>query len=252
MRPDKTRTGKSERSLPRLALWVCAVIVFVAPAALQGEVVYLKDGSSIRGRVIKLTGDTLTFDPAFGGRIKIARSKITGIVFSDSAVSLPGLPGAGERTAAAGKKTEKNGFVSVAFKDRGVSSKVAVESKSDEGRLLEANYIVQLLIVNGDTVYSSVDSTTDKTVYKGHARIYRNNAEMQDVEVPLEPGLYHCVVVAHSLGKDWENVEFETDPLDISLNIDNVQVFSGRTTRVELGIKKGRFRLGKPQFYRVQ
>ena len=235
-----------------LAVWIGLAAVMSTPGQLHPEVLYLKDGSAIRGSVVGLVGDTLTFDPSFGGRMRIARSLIAGIVFSETATSLPSLTGerAPDRSAAA--EADERGYVAVSFKDRGVSSKVVVENKADEAHLLRANWIVQALIVDGDTVFSDVDTTMDKTIYKGHVRLYKNDTELKDIKVPLEPGVHHCVVVAASNGGGWENVEFEKGPLDLGLNLDNVQVFPGRVTRVEVGMKKGRFRLGKPEFYQVR
>ena len=252
MCPNRIVSSRPCRLISKMALWACASLVFFSPGALRGEVLYLKDGSAIRGSVVKLEGDTLTFDPAFGGRIKIARSVIARIVFVESAQPGPGPSAAGGGETASGVNPAGKGALAVTFKDRDVYSKVVVKSRKDEARLLEANYGVQLLVANGDTVYSRTDSTTDKTIYKGHVKMYRNNVELTDFEVPLKAGLYHCVVVAQSRGKDWENTEFEPNPLDLIINIDNVQVYPDRTTRIELGIKKGRLRLGKPRFYRVQ
>ncbi len=252
MRPDKNTAARPAGFPERLSLWICVAAVVLTPAVLRGEVLYLKDGSTIRGSVVELVGDTLTFDPAFGGRMRIARSLISSIVFSDASASIPVLPGAGVENRAATGKVEENGFLAVSFKDKSVSSKVVVESATDEARLLRANWIVQALVVNGDTVFCRVDSTTDKTIYKGHARQYKNDAELNDIEVPLASGVYRCFLAAASRGADWKGVEFEAYPLDLSLAVDNLQIFPGRTTRVEIGIKKGRFRLGKPEFYRIQ
>ncbi len=225
---------------------LCVLILICLPVLIQGEVLYLKDGSAIKGNVVSFAGDTLTFDASFGTRMLVARSQIARLVFDDS------FAGQAKPDRQGGEEGESaKGFLSVNFKDKQVSSKV-VATRKNEAYMTEANFVVQLMVVDGDTVFAHVDSTTDKTIFKGHDRHLKNNAELVDMEVPLAAGLHHCVVIVASRGMGDESVEFETAPLDMIINLDNIQIHSDRTTRLILGIKKGRFRLGKADFYRVQ
>lgn len=231
----------------RLIAWVVAATLLATPVILQSEVVYLKDGSQIRGKLVSCAGDTLIFEPSFGGRVRIQRSDIVQIVFDEAKTPIPA--GTGAEPAA----DEGPGVVMIAFKDDKLSSKVAVtrRSKKREADLVRANWIEQLLIVEGDTVFSRVDSTMDKTINKGHERFYKNTIELEDMTAELEPGVRACLVVVRNLGAGVFDEDFDEGPLDLTLRFDTVGLYSNQTTRLRVGIKKGFLRMGKPKLYAV-
>jgi hypothetical protein len=229
---------------------LCVFVVLCAPLFIRGEVLYLKDGSTIRGSVVAFERDTLTFDAAFGGRVRMARSQIVKIVFSDSVATAPVSPGVKYRPPEPPRP--EGGYLSVTFKDKKVSSKVVVHNKKNTEQLIKANWVVQSLMVDGDTVFTHVDSTMDKTIHKGHDKFFKNSVELEDMNVELDAGLHNCVVVVHNRGLGTYDDDFDHAPLDMSLNLDNIQIFPGRTTSVHVGINKGTLRLGKARLYRVQ
>jgi hypothetical protein len=219
---------------------------------IRSEILHLKDGSVIKGSVVRFTGDTLTFEPSFGGRMKVSKTQIVKIVFSDSIDAADASVDIPRHRPASSAGAGGKGFLAVAFKDKEVSSKVEVHRARDEKQIMEANWVVQLLIIEGDTVFAHIDSTVDKTVNKGHDRHYKNNFEMKEMKVALDAGLHNCILIVHNRGLGVRDDAFKSGPLDLTLNIDNVQIYPDRTTRVKVGVKKGRFRLGKPNFYLIQ
>jgi hypothetical protein len=62
-------------------VWVVAAVLI--PAAAPGEIVRLKDDSTLRGRLVQVNGDTLVFKSAFG-TLRVHRDQIVSIVFDDS------------------------------------------------------------------------------------------------------------------------------------------------------------------------
>lgn len=236
---------RPHRLAPRFAAWLCALTFLCAPLIIWGDVLYLTDGSTIRGSVVGLTGDTLTFSPAFGGQVLVPRSRIVKIVFSDSA-------GASREESTPHAGPGGSGSLSVVFKDNELSSKVAVRSKKNESQIIAANWIYQTLIADGDTVFSRVDSTMDKTVFKGRDKIFKNSVELEDMNATLEAGVYNFVLAVRNRGSETIDFDFDDGPLEMELNLDNVQIHPGRSTRITVGINKGRLRLGKPRFYWVR
>jgi hypothetical protein len=226
---------------------VGALILLTIPAILQSEVVYLKDGSEIRGKLVSCAGDTLTFEPSFGGRIHIHRSDVVQIVFDESKAARH--VGAETEPVAEGP-----GVIKITFKDDKLNSKIAVtrKSKNTEAEIIRANWIEQLLIVEGDTVYSRVDSTMDKTINKGHEKLYKNTIELDDMSAELEAGIHACVVVIRNLGTGTFDGDFDEGPLDLTLTFETVGLYPNRTTQLRVGIKKGFMRMGKPKLYLVE
>lgn len=252
MKISRRRQEKSGRQISRATLWLCVFVILCTPALIQSEVLYLKDGSMIRGSVVDFARDTLTFDPNYGGRMKVSRSQIVKIVFSDSVETSTLSSDLQRREAGKSATMGGKGSLAVRFKDKKVNSKVEVHRTRDERQIKEANWVVQLLIVDGDTIFAHIDSTVDKTINKGHDKHYKNNFEIKEMTVELPAGLHHCVVTVCNKGLGVRDDDFKSGPLDMILNLDNVQIFPDRTTSVTVGIKKGKLRLGKPRFYRVQ
>jgi len=221
---------------------IAAVLLLGLVVSSVAETVRLKDGSTLKGHVVSITSDSLYVKTSFGARVAIARSAVAAILFVDDGGFSPG--------AAAPAKAEPagEGRLAVVFSDRSLSSKIRIRRKDDEKELLKANWLVESLFVDGNQVFSYVDSLMDKTIYNGPERVYKNTIEAADFDVPLPAGTYNCIVVVESRGRDEFKDRFEGEPLHMSIAFDNVRIDPGRTTRHRIGIKKGKFRMGKPKF----
>jgi hypothetical protein len=214
----------------------CALLL---PALASGEVVRLRDGSSLRGRLLAVEGDSLTFRLAIGPRVKIHRAQILAIAFDDSLGSA--MLTAGGATAPALPGTTGTGRITVAFKDRGVSSKVSIELKRDWDAHVRANHIVLELMLDDRVVYSVVDSTMDKTIYKGRVTQLKNEAALEDFTVEVPAGHYQLEVIVRNLDEQTFRDDFDPSPLHVALVIGDFEVRADRGARVELGIDKGKF-----------
>jgi hypothetical protein len=230
----------------KLIVWACALVLLAAPSILLSDILYLKDGARIPGRVISFEGDTLFYAPSYGGRISVHRDAVAKIIYgeSDDTGTMPAT------------KTQPTGpgVVSVTFKDDKLSSKIKETKKTKKisAELKKANWIEQLLIVDKDTVYSRVDTTMDKTIYKGHDKLYKNTIRLDDMTATIESGVYQCVVVIRNLGAETHRDAFDQGPLDLRLEFQTVGVHADQTTGFRVGIKKGMLRMGKPNLYQVQ
>jgi hypothetical protein len=238
---------KDRRVTRRSVVFAIALAALIVPVILQSAIVYLKDGSELRGEVVSFEGDTLVFDPSFGGRLKIYREDILRLIFDES--TDPGPPTAAKPAAQVGP-----GSISIVFKHDKVNSKIAVKNKtkSRERELVIANWIQQLLIVGSDTVYSQIDTTMDKTIYKGHEKELKNTIHLEDIRAKVDAGVYKCVVVVRNLGADDYESEFREGPLDMVLVFETVGIYTNQTTTLQVAIKKGFMRMGSPRLVQVQ
>ncbi len=229
------------RTIPALLLLVVALAL---PALASNEVVRLRDGSSLRGRLLAVEGDSLTFRLSVGPRVKIHRSQILSIVFDDT-LAVPGAPVTaplGPPETASGK-----GTIAVSFKNGKVSSKIAVKYKKDWEAHESSNAIVVELLLDGTVFYSAIDSTTDKKIYKGHITELKNDAILDDFTVEVPAGRYQCEVIVRNLDVETFREDFIPEPLHAALVLDDFEVPAGRGTRIETVIDKGLLRLGKAQ-----
>ena len=230
----------------KLIVWACALVLLAAPSILLSDILYLKDGSRIPGRVISFEGDTLFYAPSYGGKISVHRDEVAKIIYDES-----------EDTGTMPvTKTQPTGpgVVSVTFKDDKLTSKIKETKKTKKFKeeLLKANWIEQLLIIGRDTVYSRVDTTMDKTIYQGHEKLYKNTIRLEDMTATIESGVYQCVVVIRNLGAETHKDAFDEGPLDLRLEFQTVGIHPDQTTRLQIGIKKGMLRLGRPKLYQVE
>jgi len=222
---------------------LCGAILFliaVLPAVLQSEVLILKDGSEVKGKIVTFQGDTLVFAPSFGGKIYVHRDDIVKIIYDES-----------QRETARGAQPvlTGNGILRVVFKNDKLSSKIAItkKNKSHADEIIQANWIDQYLILGIDTVYSSVDTTMDKTVYKGHERLYKNNVRLEDISVTVPAGTYRCTVIIRNRGAQSHEDLFDDGPLELNVVFDAVTVTRDQGTTVSTAIKKGFLRSGSPR-----
>jgi hypothetical protein len=235
-----------KRSIPKFFIFALALSAIVAPAVLQGEILYLKDGSELKGKVISFEGDTLVFAPSFGGRITVHRSNILKLVLDDSGAPAPKPSG---KPAVA----EGPGVISVVFKNDKLTSKIAVTKKMrDKQEVIEkANWIEQIFIVGSDTVFAKADTTMDKTIYKGHEKELKNTIRLEDMQIKVDAGVYQCMLIVRNRGAREFEKEFTEGPLDLLLEYGTVGVYPNQTTSLVVGIDKGFLRMGSPKLVEV-
>lgn len=229
---------------------ILIVVAAMLPAAVSGEVVRLRDGSTIRGRLVHVDGDSLMFRMSIGTSIVILRQQVLSIAFDDSvssAVLSTPAPGTAAKPASAGE-----GTVRVAFKDRNLSSKISIKNKKDWEAHERSNHIVVEFLVDGKALYTVVDTTMDKRIYKGQIQQLKNDIELQDFSVNAPAGPHQCELVVHNLDEDTYRADFDPEPLHVALVVDDFNIPSGGSVRIDVGIDRGTIRLGRPKFYRIK
>lgn len=233
----------------RIQVWAAVFALVALPALLQGETLHLRDGSKLQGTVRAFRQDTLFFTTSFGSEIQVPRSQIVSIIFDEEGASRKVFPPPGQPTGM-GQSTGV-GSLMVQWKDEDLTSKIKAVSRKDFTEYQRANWIVQALIVDGDTVYSHVDSTMDKRIYKGRDQVFKNEIKLRTMRAGLAAGQHQAVVVVHNVGwRDYEE-SFVSEPLRLVLTLDNVAIHPDRVTTYYVGIKRGKLKLGKPRLYVV-
>jgi hypothetical protein len=229
----------------RIAQFLLAVLLLV-PGFLHSEVLYLKDGSVLKGRVVSMDPDTLYFETSFGSKLAVHRGKVARIELeADSARSMQ-KPAVGLQLQTAAEA----GTLSVSFEKFEVTSRIVVKRGDDREVLEKANAIEQVLAADGKKVHSVVDSLTDKAVRNGPATMLRNDAKPQAFDVALAPGFYRCVIsFGNTRGSDHAD-RFDPAPLDRRLVIDPVRIDPGQRTEVRVGMK--RKWTGKSELFKVE
>jgi hypothetical protein len=237
-----------ERKVRRLALvWLALLLI---PAWATGEVVRLRDGSTLKGKLVRVDGDTLTVRLSIGAAVKVHRAQVESIVFSDSVVVAPS-PTASGAAAVAVPEPAGAGGVAIAFKDRGLSSKIVIEKKKDWDAHVRSNAIVVEFFVDGRLAYTAADTTTDKTIYNGHERVLKNDVKLEDFTVEVPSGVRQCSLVIRNADPDTFRKAFDPEPLKLVLAFDELAIRPGATTRIDVGIDRGTMRLANPKLYRV-
>jgi len=234
----------------RWMMLIACAFAALAPAAVPGEVVRLKDASTLKGRLVRVDGDTLTFMTSFGP-VRIARAQVLSIVFADSAgvgAVVPTTAGA----VTAGGDTAGKGSIEVAFKDRELSSKVAIDKKNLWDEHVAANHIVVEFLVDGLVVYTVSDTTMDKRIYKGHTTVLKNNVNMSDFRVEVPSGMHHAKLIVRNADPNTFADDFDPEPLNLVLGLENLDVRNGEVVRLDVGITKGKLKMGRPRLYRVE
>lgn len=218
------------------------VLGVLLPAVVPGEVVRLKDGSTLKGRLVRVDGDTLSIRLSLGSTVKVSRDLIASIVFSDSIVAAPSLPGAAVPSPAQSIPSGVGG-IEVTFEDREASSKITIDKKKNWDEKVLANHIVFEFIVDGVVAYSVVDTTTDKTIYLGHEKQLKNNAEFEDFTIEVPAGPRRCSVVLRNQDPDTFREDFDPEPLNSTLKLDELVVRPGSFVRIRLHIDDGKLRM---------
>jgi hypothetical protein len=240
-----TKRFSARREGARRAWSVLALAVLLLPVVVFGAVIKLKDGSTLRGKLVRVDGDSLSVKLSIGSTVRLHRSLVESIEFTDSIVAPP--PVSTQPTSTTPKGV---GTISVVFEDRNVSSKITIEKKKDWDAHVRSNDIIVELVVDGLVAYSAVDSTTDKTIYKGHEKQLKNDAELADFTVQVPAGPHRCSVVVRNRDPDTFRDDFEPSPLGAVLDLGEITVAPGGFARVDVRIDKGLLRMSSPRLYR--
>ncbi len=226
-------------------------IVALLPAVTSGEVVRLRDGSTLRGRLVRVAGDSLTFRLNIGTPIVLLRPQVLSIAFDDSVaaavIAAPAVPAGTTAAAATGK-----GRITVSFKDRELSSKISIDKKKQWDEHVLSNHIVVEFLVDGKALYTAEDSTMDKTIYKGHIQQLKNDIKLQDFTVEAPSGMHQVELVVRNRDSDTFRYDFDPEPLNVVLVLDDFDVRAGGAVRIDVGINRGTISLGRPKFYRLE
>jgi hypothetical protein len=230
----------------RRILFALLAPALLLPAIAPAETVHLRDDSTLNARLVRVDGDTLTFRLSVGALVKLARSQVLYIVFED------GVGTAGVGGVAPDRPSGGSGTVELTFKDRGLSSKIAIHLKKDWDEHVAANAVLTEFYVDGVVAYADTDTVMDKPIYKGHTTEMKNDVELKDFSVKVPAGLHHCQLVVRNRGVDEYRDEFQPGPLNLILPFDNVDVTAGQIMRLSVGIQRGKLRLGQPKLYRIE
>jgi hypothetical protein len=240
-----TKRFSGRRRSVRRAWCALALAASLLPVVVSGAVIRLKDGSTLRGKLVRVEGDSLTVRLNIGTSIRLHRSVVESIEFTDSIVAPPPVP------APATTTPKGVGTITIVFEDRNISSKITIEKKKDWDAHVRSNHIIVELVVDGVVAYSAVDSTTDKTIYKGHEKQLKNNAELADFNVQVPAGPHHCSVVVRNRDPDTFRDDFDPSPLGAVLDLGEVTVAPGGFARIDIRIDKGLLRMSSPRLYRA-
>lgn len=225
-----------------LALLVAAVL----SPRVAGETVRLKDGSTLKGRLVRVDGDTLTVKLAIGTPVKIHRTQVESILFDDSlAVRSPSQP----IVAAPPPVSGGSGTIAVKFEDRNVSSKITIEKKKNWDEKIRSNHILVEFVVDGAVIYTAADTTMDKTVYRGDEKDIKNDAKLADFDVTVPVGKHACTLLVRNRDPDTFHDSFDPEPLTTVLEFGEVTVEKGRVARLDIKIDKGLLRMSSPRLY---
>jgi len=223
--------------------------VLLIPMLAPGEVVRLKDDTTVHGRLEQVTGDTLVFRSAIG-TMRFHRDQVVSIVFDDSAQArvMPSSP----VTGVVPTTPQGTGRIEVVFKDRDLSSKIAIELKRQWDERVRSNHIVLELLVDGHPAYTFVDSTMDKQINSGHTTIMKNSIELPDFGVDVPAGMHQAKIVVRNADGITFRKDFDPAPLDLVVAFDNLEIRPGEIYRMDVGISKGKLKMGQPRLVRLQ
>lgn len=227
-------------------LIVLFCVSLVGAVNLQSEVLRLKDGSVIRGRVLKMDVDTLYFETSFGSKVAMHRNKVARIDLDETGAdqaeqASPVVPA---------MQSAEPGTLSVSFEKFELTSRIVVKRGEERKAYEKANALELSLVANGKKVYSAVDSLTDKTVKQGPETVLRNNIQPADFKVAIAPGIHRCVVAFGNPHASVYVESFDSGPVDKKIVLDPVRIEPGRTTQVRIGMK--RKWTGKTELMRIE
>jgi len=232
--------------MKRIILLLACCCVFGA-GLLESETIYLKDGSTLNGRFVRMAQDTLYFETTFGTLMKIEKGQVSRIDFAAQGQAVP--PPA--VIDAVPRASDEPGTLMVSFEKFEVTSKIRVERDRKREEHERENAIETALLMGGARVYSFFDSTTDKVVREGPETVLRNDLQPRDFKVTLAPRLYSGSLVLANTRASAYKEDFDPAPLEKTLILDNVDIKSGQTTHIRVGMKRKSWRVKKSELFRT-
>jgi hypothetical protein len=230
--------------MKRFVLFLLCV-AFCLPVLLKSETLYLKDGSSVKGRIVKTENDTVYFETSFGASIRIPKDKVARIDFEGV------LPQTQPQPDSTMRSVEEPGTLLVSFDDFQLTSRIVMKRRGDKSEYERENSIEQALFVGEKKVFSAVDSTTDKIVRQGPETVLRNDAKPVEMRVPVTPGVHQCTIVIGNTRASLHVDSFDPSPLSRRLVLDGIGVVSKQTTALRVGLKRKAWRIGKSELVRI-
>ena len=232
--------------MKRIVFFVLVCIVFGA-GLLKSEIVYLKDGSIVKGTLKKISADTLYFETSFGSMMKIPKHKIFKVDFADGAAGPTTVPPA---VAGLGTASAEPGSLMVVFDRIKLTSRITVKRDRDREGHERENAIEVALMIDGKKVYSFIDSTTDKLIANGPEKTLRNDIEPRGFTVGLPAGLSQGSLHIGNTRADEYADRFDPEPLNRVLILNNLDIKSNETLVVQVGMKKKMMGLKKTELIR--
>ena len=221
---------------------IAALLILLAvalPSITSGEVLYLKDGSTLKGTLVRVVDSVLVFRTSFGAEFEIERTKIAKIVFSDS------IEAAAPASPSVPQVAEAAGSLLVVLEDMKLSSKIVVNRGRELEEHIAANAVVQEMLISGTRVAVAADTVIDKVITQGSDTEYKNNFKPERMLIELPPGLYQGELIVRNAGLPEFESAFEGRPIDYSLILSNIEILSNTTTVIRVRHKGGRMGLGK-------
>jgi hypothetical protein len=226
-------------------LFLVACSCLLGAGLLESETLYLKDGSTLNGRFVRMAQDTVYFETSFGALMRVHKGQVSRIDFVEGMA--PAVPSAGTSIHVSAEP----GTLEVSFEKFELTSRISVERDRDRKGHEKENAIEEALLLGGTKVYSLVDSTTDKIVREGPETILRNDMKPRDFKVALGPGLHSGLLVIGNSRISVYTERFDPAPLDKKLILENVDIKTGETTQIRVGLKRRSWRGGKSELFRV-
>lgn len=231
---------------PRVFAILC--VALLAPSITQGEALYLKDGSTIHGTLVRVVADTLYFKTSFGAEVHVARDMVLRLDFVDQ----PSIPASSPAAEPVPFENALPGTVMVKFDGVKVSSRVVVYRGKDEEALLQANAIECAFYVGADKSYSVVDSVTENEIREGPETTFKNEMIPKNFKVAVPPGSHRVrIVLSNVVHEESRKAAFVGEPLDKRLLVEDVQVLPGRITQLMVGMKR-KMKIGSPQLVLIE
>jgi hypothetical protein len=225
----------------RIQKFLVLCLLLFLPVLSQSEVLYLKDGSTIQGKLVRFVNDTLYFETSFGPEVRVPREKVMRIDFVESALQ-PGL------MQTVPQQSSAPGTLMVSFEEFHLTSRVNVHRGKNREALTQANSIELALYVGSDKVHSEIDSVTDKEIREGPDTALRNDMSPTDFKVAVASGTYQCrVFFGNSMVGDYKDY-FATGPHEKKLLVENVKILPAETTQLRIGMKR-KMKFGAAQLY---
>jgi hypothetical protein len=92
----------------------------------------------------------------------------------------------------------------------------------------------------------------DKTINKGHTTELKNNIELTDFGVDVPSGLHHAKLVVRNRDVVTYRKDFVPEPLDMVVPFDNLEIRPGEVYRLDVGISKGKLKMGSARLVPIK